>query len=108
MTDTAPCRLLDWDSEFFGRRIAHVVAHRLTADLVDDVLAWSKTHGIECLYCLADADDPATVRLAEEHGFRHVDVRVTLRTSLDGASGSPEPAAAEGTRMCDCNLFREN
>jgi dTDP-4-amino-4,6-dideoxy-D-galactose acyltransferase len=99
MIDAAPCRLLDWDSQFFGRRIARVTAHRLTAELVDDILMWSKTHRIECLYCLADADDPATVRLAEDNGFRHVDVRVTLGARLDGAAASPEAPPETGTRL---------
>ena len=90
--DAAPCRLLDWDSEFFARRIARLDGSRLTPELAAHALTWSKRHGVDCLYFLADSDDPDTVRLAEDHRFRQVDVRVTLRTRLDektaGASQS--------------------
>lgn len=85
------CRLLDWDSEFFGRRIARVTAHRLTPELVEDVVAWGKRAGAECLYFLADAGDPETVRLAEDHAFRQVDVRLTLERGLDGEPAAPWP-----------------
>jgi ribosomal protein S18 acetylase RimI-like enzyme len=83
MTDAAPCRLLDWDSAFFARRIARLEGSRLTPELAEDALTWSKTHGVDCLYFLAAADDPETVRIAEDHGFRQVDVRVTLRARLE-------------------------
>lgn len=90
MADAELCRLLEWDSEFFGRRIARVNGHRLDAALADDILAWAKRHAVECLYFLAEADDPATARLAEERGFREVDVRVTLERRLDGAVASTD------------------
>ena len=83
MDDAGPCRLLDWDTEFFGRRIATITAHRLSLERVEDAMAWCKRSGIQCLYFLADADDAETVRLAEEYGFRHVDVRITLERLLD-------------------------
>lgn len=90
MADADLCRLLDWDSEFFGRRIARVTGHRLDAALADDVLAWAKRHAVDCLYFLADADDPATARVAEERGFREVDVRVTLERRLDGRAAATD------------------
>jgi dTDP-4-amino-4,6-dideoxy-D-galactose acyltransferase len=90
MTDAAPCRRLDWDSDFFARRIARLEGSRLTPELAADALTWSKAQGVDCLYFLADSDDPATVRVAEDHGFRQVDVRVTLRARLDGTTpGAP-------------------
>jgi dTDP-4-amino-4,6-dideoxy-D-galactose acyltransferase len=78
-----PCRSLEWDSQFFGRRIADVVGHRLSRERAARVLAWSAEHAIDCLYFLADSDDRATVRIAEESGFRLIDVRLTLARSLD-------------------------
>lgn len=85
------CRLLDWDSQFFGRRIARVAAHRLDQDLADVVVAWAKRHAVDCLYFLADADDAETLRLAQHHGFHQVDVRVTFERPIDAA---PLPATA--------------
>lgn len=83
MKNDAPCRFLDWDSEFFGFRIAQATENRLTSSNVEQILEWCGTKGIDCLYFLADADDPATVRLAEDHHFLLVDLRVTLERTLD-------------------------
>ncbi len=105
MRDAAPCRLLDWDTEFFGRRIARLTASRLTPEAVDDALAWCTRHGVECLYCLADADDPPTARLAEAHGFRHVDVRMTLAARLEGAA-APPPAGTRPWAPADLTALR--
>jgi len=80
-----PCRYLEWDSEFFGRRIASARVSRLTADTVEEILAWSRTNRIECLYFLADSDHSETVRLAEDHGFRQVDIRMTLACDVSHA-----------------------
>jgi dTDP-4-amino-4,6-dideoxy-D-galactose acyltransferase len=81
----APCHRLEWDSRFFGHRIARVTTSRFDHDLVARILAWCDSHAIECLYFLADSADAATVRLAEDHRFRLVDVRLTLgRPLADG------------------------
>lgn len=82
VTGEASCQYLEWDSAFFDRRIARVIANRLTRDAVRDILTWCRDHSIDCLYFLADPADPETVRVAEESQFRLVDVRVTLQTSL--------------------------
>lgn len=89
---TAPCRLLDWDSAFFGRRIARATVGRLDPDAARGILAWCARERVDCLYFLADADDPGTVRLAEAHGFRQVDIRVTL----ERPAGPPPPGPPPG------------
>ncbi|MCK5641059.1 MAG: GNAT family N-acetyltransferase, partial [Gammaproteobacteria bacterium] len=81
---TEVCEFLLWDSEFFGHKIARVVGHRLDLQTVDAILKWCEAQDIECLYFLADADNPPTVRLAEDHGFRQVDIRVTLACDIGG------------------------
>jgi dTDP-4-amino-4,6-dideoxy-D-galactose acyltransferase len=92
--DAGLCRLLDWDCEFFQRRIARVTAHRFDPETIAAIMAWCKANAVECLYFLADPDDPGTVRLAEDHGFRQVDIRITLERRLDGARRLPD---AEGS-----------
>jgi dTDP-4-amino-4,6-dideoxy-D-galactose acyltransferase len=82
----APCQHLEWDSEFFGRRIAKASASRLSKEETSRILSWCRTNRIECLYFLADADDARTSRFAEENGFRLVDVRVTLTWQPDNRS----------------------
>ena len=80
LPDVVPvfCEFLEWDSRFFGRRIARLTLPRLTPEAATAVLAWCRTKQIACLYFLADADDSETTQLAAEHGFQLVDVRLTL------------------------------
>jgi ribosomal protein S18 acetylase RimI-like enzyme len=53
-------------------------------------LEWCRTHAVECLYFLADSDHAETVRCAEDHAFRLVDIRIDLRCRLAGrAAGAP-------------------
>ena len=92
--DAGPCEYLEWDSTFFGFRIARVRAARLDEPLVDAVMAWCADRRIRCLYLLADAQDPTTSRLAEAAGFRFVDVRATFewRAGHPRAAGHREGA----------------
>ena len=81
LTDTngsALCRYLDWDSSFFGFRIARVNTDVLSPINIEEIMAWCKQHEIDCLYFLASSSDAVSTRLAEDHGFHLVDVRVTL------------------------------
>ena len=72
------CAYLDWDSEFFGKRIARLNRFRLTASDASEASEWCARNRIDCLYFLADADDAETSRLAELGNFTKVDVRLTL------------------------------
>lgn len=76
------CRFLEWDTNFFGRRIARIIPTHLTPQTVGEALAWCEAQQIACLYFLAEPDDRETVCLAEDHGFRLVDIRVVLERSL--------------------------
>jgi dTDP-4-amino-4,6-dideoxy-D-galactose acyltransferase len=73
-----PCEILAWDSEFFGCRVGRVRGGTLDRERLAAIEAWLQAEAIDCVYFLADSDDPATAVLAEESGFRLVDVRVTL------------------------------
>jgi dTDP-4-amino-4,6-dideoxy-D-galactose acyltransferase len=72
------CRQLEWDSNFFGRRIARIENDRLTTQSLDDVLAWCLEQGTECLYFLCSSEDDQSVALVESAGFHLVDVRIEL------------------------------
>ena len=63
----------------------------LDASRADVVDAWASANGVRCLYLLARADDFETTRLAEEHGFRLVDVRVTLAREGDAPPADDPP-----------------
>jgi ribosomal protein S18 acetylase RimI-like enzyme len=73
----APCELLPWDTEFFGRRIARVCGDTLKQEQVAEADEWCRSNGIRGLYFLSRADDPATIHSAEQNGFGLVDIRVT-------------------------------
>jgi dTDP-4-amino-4,6-dideoxy-D-galactose acyltransferase len=75
---TQPGLVLDWDSAFWGVTIGRVQGDRLTEAGLADLDTWTRKHSVDCLYFLARSDDPATVELAHEGGFRLVDVRVEL------------------------------
>jgi dTDP-4-amino-4,6-dideoxy-D-galactose acyltransferase len=81
------CEFLEWDTAFFGIRIGRVNDQVLTEERVRQIDEWCNQKAIGCLYFLARADDALTTRLAEEHGFRLVDVRVTLTRSPASSAG---------------------
>jgi dTDP-4-amino-4,6-dideoxy-D-galactose acyltransferase len=70
---------LDWDSGFFGRRIARINSSRLKADEFRQVIQACQAEEVDCIYLLADSDDDATIAGAENFGFHLVDLRVTLK-----------------------------
>jgi len=85
------CRVLDWDSAFFGRRIARIDARALVAN-AEEVSGWCQRSGVECACLLVDAADEAGIVAAHEQQFRLVDLRLTLVRPL------PPPAAASSSR----------
>ena len=98
--DPAPCRLLDFDSDFFARRIARVTTPRLGASDAQRVRDFVRAESIDCLYYLAEIGDRESIRCAEGLGFRLVDVRVTIARPLS-EPGLPEPALRPGAvRRC--------
>lgn len=97
--DSAPCEFLPWDTDFFGFRVARVTGHRLNADQALDILRWCQEHQIECLYFLADAADQETTRVAENHGFRLVDIRVTLQCDLGSRVEVPHESSNKAIKV---------
>lgn len=80
------CRQLEWDSQFFGRRIARIENDRLDDLVLDQALRLCKEQGIECLYFLCSPDDDSSVALAESAGFHLVDVRMELNWKAQKAA----------------------
>jgi dTDP-4-amino-4,6-dideoxy-D-galactose acyltransferase len=91
------CLLLDWDTQFFGVRIARASTDRLETGSVAAMLGWCRAQAVACLYLLADAAHAPTTRLAEENRFSLVDIRMSLLGDLSRApAGEPEPRAELG------------
>jgi len=95
---TEPCLYLDWDSDFFGCRIAKIITNYLTLELIGRVLAWCHEREIDCLYFLSNTDDRETLRLAEDNRFQLMDIRLTFDRQIDTI---PEHLAT--TRFCTAN-----
>src|SRR4030095_7539794 len=82
------CQLLEWDSEFFGLRIARLHGSRLCPAEVAAIDRWCVAERIDCLYFLADCRCPETIATVERSGFGCKDVRVTYEwKSALGARG---------------------
>jgi len=78
-----PCQWLEWDSAFFGLRVARATIQQLDAQAAAQIEEWCQARRIDCLYFLAEAADGPTVRALENHSYRLVDIRLTLRRQLD-------------------------
>lgn len=94
-----PCEMLQWDSEHFGRRIGRVRGRRLTPEALARIADWTAASRAECLYFLADSGEAATAALAEEGGFRLVDVRITLERRGGGVAGAATAGSADGVEV---------
>jgi undecaprenyl-phosphate 4-deoxy-4-formamido-L-arabinose transferase len=86
------CRILDWDSEFWGFPVARVVPERIDTAAAGQVERWCEEHGVACAYLLAGADDAETAAAAESVGFTPVDTRVTLERPAGLPSVERQPA----------------
>lgn len=84
-----PCEVLEWDSGLFGFRVARVLGANLDREAAARVDDWSRANEVRCLYFLADQEDDETFRVAAESGFRVVDLRITIRRSLEGVADLP-------------------
>ena len=82
MAENDLCKYLEWDSSFFGYRIARITVNRLSEEIINNVMMWCNSNHIDCIYFLGDASDEKTVRLAEDNKFRFVDIRITYEKSL--------------------------
>lgn len=94
----APCCLLEWDSEFFGFRIAQLAGETLSVETARRALEWSKQLGVRCLYFLADPRSAETAEIAHQFGFRMVDIRVQM--SLKPTAQRPFTVPGFNLRSC--------
>jgi len=88
-------KYLEWDSVFFGLRIAQVVSSQLSTDTLAAISAACRVQKIDCLYFLASPEDTATIRLAEAEGFHLVDIRLTLERQVKASAVPWQPESAD-------------
>jgi dTDP-4-amino-4,6-dideoxy-D-galactose acyltransferase len=84
--------VLPWDTDFFKCPIARVCGDTLDEQRAWAIDVWCRSNGIQCLYFLARSDNPLTIRTAEAHAFRLVDIRLTLELNLTEVRQPTEPA----------------
>lgn len=78
------CEYLPWDSDFFGARIGRArLAAPLTSTQLDAIDRWCDENRIDCLYLFTPIDDAAGIILAEDRGFRLVDVRIHYERQMN-------------------------
>lgn len=85
------CESLDWDSGFFGVRVARVKGNRLTVPILAEVEDWCRREKVECLYFLCAPDHDESILLAEGSGFHFVDCRMTFRWTPGKGKSCPPP-----------------
>lgn len=88
-TERASLRLLEWDTAFFGRRIAVLAAPPLDADDLAQSIREARELGIECVYALTDVEAQAGIHALSRAGARLVDVRITFERGLRDLAASP-------------------
>lgn len=101
--------MLAWDSSFWGIPIARVRGDLLTAEEVEGIDRWCRHNSIHCLYFLTRADDPETTRLAEDNGFRLVDIRMTLaytRTNVVVEQSAAGPVSIRYSSLEDVPILQ--
>jgi dTDP-4-amino-4,6-dideoxy-D-galactose acyltransferase len=103
MPEAEPAELLEWDTDFWGVRIGRVAGDVLTAERSRAVDLWARSHEVACVYFLARADDPPTLEVAAEAGYRLVDVRVELARPVEPVRGE---AAVRPHRAADLPELR--
>src|SRR5690242_5745583 len=93
------CKLLEWDTHFFGVRVARVAGHSLDDAAARRALSWCAAERVDCLYFLADIDSPETIAAAERHGFGLKDLRRTYRRRLEPSLADGAPDLPPGVRI---------
>jgi len=96
---SALCEMLDWDTRFFGFRVARVVTGALDEATAAHVLSWCDSERIDCLYFLADGNSAESIATAERHGFGLKDVRLTYRRRLEPSLADVVPVLPAGVRI---------
>lgn len=92
---SALVKYLEWDSAFFGRRIARILPERLSLDQWHEIEDWCQREAIDGLYFLADPNDSTTTTLVEDSGFHLVDLRLTFERKLPQNFEMPQRPAAD-------------
>lgn len=82
-TNESPIQILDWDSNFFGSKIARIKCDNYTDSVASFIQKFSDENHIEYLEYLIGSNEIENIRSAERNGFQFIDIRMTLELSLN-------------------------
>ncbi len=91
---TAVCEHLEWDSAFFGCRIARFRRPRCLREDAAALRAECVAQAIDCAYVLVDAADTESAAALQEERAYFADVRVTFGARVERASPSGHSPAS--------------
>lgn len=87
-------QLLDWDSAFFGFKVARILPERLSPSQLAPVIAELRAHNVSLAYWAADPADPASQEAATACGGLLADRKATFIAEV--AQCSPLPVLYDG------------
>lgn len=103
-------RMLDWDSDFFGFKVAAIVPSRLDDKELERLLGSLKTQGVTLVYWASDSLDSTSQTAALSLGGFLADRKVTYEMDFGSglpAEAGPRPGGVEvyGSRAPDEDLY---
>ncbi len=75
---------LVWDTSFFGYPVAFVSCRHLTETIAEKINSYIHEKGIRLTEYLCNCHDSRSVRVAENNGFRFVDIRLSFEKTISG------------------------
>jgi len=100
-------RLLEWDTAFFGRRIASISGAGIDAVSLAEALVDAREQNVECVYALCAVDDLDAIRALGSAGGRLVDVRMTFERGLPVPEVPHSESAIRAARESDIPALRQ-
>ena len=85
---------LEWDSAFFGLRLARVAGSALDARAATEAVGAGREQRLDCLSLLLPAADGPSIAAAQAAGFCLVDIRVTMERPGTAAVSVPSRTVA--------------
>jgi dTDP-4-amino-4,6-dideoxy-D-galactose acyltransferase len=82
MSDRFQIKFLEWDSNFWRKRIAYITSRKLKETHIVKVDKFVKDKHIKLVQYLCDCNDRDSVMIAESNGFSFVDIRLTFERKL--------------------------
>lgn len=95
------CKLLAFDSEVFGLRIARYCATGLDSHSAAEIDRWCGANDIACVFVFVDGNDHRAVEIAERCGYHLADVRLTFEQSVESTPATPATPGIRAARESD-------